>query len=132
EDGMRNTQQRRLLRASAQLHHRMVEAEIVNIVPGCGDRCRDDADHADMLGGHVEDERAERYDDKKSDDLEADGVTDTVACLAHFLKSRWAFRVVPALVPITGEVVLAGFEIRIPAPESKLRVTTEAGSRTAA
>src|SRR3546814_6162532 len=83
QSGMDYPQRHGLLRAVTEFLHEVVEAEIVEIVPPRCDRCRYDADHADMFDGYAKDEGRERREDQQSNDFEAEGVANAVACRTH-------------------------------------------------
>ena len=76
---------RRLQRRAFQALHGMVEAEIVKIVPGGGERGADQTDNADIFHGHVKYECTQRHDQQKADDFEAESVADTIGQGTQFI-----------------------------------------------
>ncbi len=95
---MADADRRRLAHLAPDPQHRVVEDEVEEIVPAGGDGRADHGDDADIVHRLFEDERAERRDEKKSDDLERKRVADAVLGGAHGAPPIW-FRAVPVKRP---------------------------------
>ena len=64
-------------------HQRVIESEIIDVVPERGDEAGAEPDHADIGERQPECQGTERRRDREANDLEEERVTDTVAHRAH-------------------------------------------------